>query len=442
VKESIDGLMGAIYHRLGFLSFDVDQVGLGMVKGRASPRDVYKRYVYNMALESLTRLCAKPPEEARFKGAGRYRTPCGKGVRIKTEAVDALEEAARKRNPRVVLWPPPGARDIPPVFYEESPDPLPDRSFSGYPLSVQFNPALVRQVRLKRFRVFEHRGALKRGKVDPSALHPLASTRMLAAGRDPNNTLTPLEFALFPLERLEWNTTYQGEAEFLVDGRPETLRWHFTTRDPGAPVIRLARREEEVPLRSGKAYTLYLPPKHNRPDLTPFRSRHGKGLQADIMPLDKSTLRIMLRGEVCDTVDLTTPSHRLSLKLAHMDQLAGTHPPETLYKGCGEFGADFRIAGKNEQLDVRSGSTYRVYMIPRRKGQRPDGVRWSFPKGVKVKFDYLPGDLLAVRVDGEACQTVRFTLNDGRAFSARVASGAEGGKKEDSLKHLANCATR
>lgn len=452
IAESIDGLMGAIYHRLGFLSFDVDQVGVGMVRRKAS-----QRYVYNMALKSLTAFCTDPPRDARFKPPGRYVILCANKMRIRPEAVDALEAEARRRNPRVVLWPPQGSADIPPVFYEESPDPLPDRSFSGYPLSIQFNPAMVGKVALKNFRVFEHQGPLQRGRINPAFLRPITSIRLLSTKTDPNQKLTPLEFALFPMERLEWHTIYVGEAEVVVDGRREIHRWHFTTRDPGAPVIRLNRSQERVsvsepiPIRSGKTYVIYLPPRRNRPDLAPFRYRHGKGLSAEVTPVDKSTLRLTIKGQVCDTLALMSlgleQGDGVTLKLAHKDRFQGRRvrqerdPPEVLYEGCGKYGADYSIAGKGEHFAVRSGVTYKVHLSSPR-GKSIGGIRWSFPQGVKVGLEYLPGDLLAVTIRGKLCQSVRFTLTDGRSFSAQVAKRDHVQVNAGSGKALAGCRTR
>ena len=99
--ESIDYLLAGIYHRCNFLSFKIQEIGLARIDNI---------FVYELAL---------PTDQTPFI----------------------------LNNPSVIKWPEEGTV-IPPGFYFEEPDPLPDIGVSGYPISIHFNPFRVKEVKL------------------------------------------------------------------------------------------------------------------------------------------------------------------------------------------------------------------------------------------------------------------------------------------------------
>ncbi len=56
--EAIDGLMSAIYHRLTFLDFDADQLGVAVGE---------KSRVFVLGRSDLAKVCAEPPAQARYQ---------------------------------------------------------------------------------------------------------------------------------------------------------------------------------------------------------------------------------------------------------------------------------------------------------------------------------------------------------------------------------------
>ena len=58
IKDSVESLMTAIYHRFGFLDFDIDEIG-------AADKD--QRYVYNMGRRDFSLTCLMQPEQAKLK---------------------------------------------------------------------------------------------------------------------------------------------------------------------------------------------------------------------------------------------------------------------------------------------------------------------------------------------------------------------------------------
>lgn len=204
--------------------------------------------------EWLEGYCSALPKEARYTDSMRYRLPCAADHEIKVEFLDAQQHKRMREQPRLVVWPVDGARDIPPAFFDEEPDPLPDIDVSAYPVSIQVNPAHVKQVELRRFTL---------QRLSGEVLEDIGPMRLLDHRSDPNNILDTHEFALFPLRRLDWGTRYQASAELVLDGITERLRWTFTTRgDSWRPLIANADRQEFT-IAAGTDYLLYLPPDAN-----------------------------------------------------------------------------------------------------------------------------------------------------------------------------------
>ena len=419
--EAIDGLMSAIYHRLGFLDFDIDEVGAGIHNARLNEG----RYVYNMGNSeaALTEFCKSPSPAALFQPPGKFFVLCSQKIRVRPGFYATLKNSLMRKNPRVVIWPPAGAVDVMPAFFEEQPDPLPDYQVSGYPLSIQFNPALVKKVKLISFRLFRHEGPQRDSRIDPAKSKEVGDTRILHQQSDPNREFSRLQFALFPLQRMEWNQHYQAMARFVVDGKPEKINWIFKTRDLKLPMYRIQGGGEVLPFKPGLEYAIYLPPTRRDPFLTPFTTRFERGITPSVVVIDKNTLRIKLAGKVCQSIEFQLPGRRsFKLRLAVADTTEEPRPPEVVYAPCGEHAADYRIAANGEILPVKPGIDYKIYVRPTARHPSIAELRWSAPANVKPKVTLENGNTLRVRVTGKICQTVRFELSGGRRFQLRLAT--------------------
>ena len=428
VRDSIDGLMTAIYHRLGFLAFDIDEVGLGFTRGRKEGG----RFVYNMGNSLIGALCASPPREALFKPPGSYMEVCAKKTRFALEYMEELMATVPKRNPRVVLWPPHRSEGATPVFYEESPDPLPDYHVSGNPLSIQFNPALVKQARLRSFRLFRQGGREKQGlagggRVASRNLVEVKRTRLFTAKSDPHKKITPLEFVLFPLERMEWDQVYAAVARLEVDGKSEEIAWHFRTEAPGAPMYRIAGKGEVLPVQKGRPYAIYIKPTRSRPTLVPYQYSYAGKTAPKVTIRDRNTLLLTYVAPPCSEAVFSIPGGgKFTVRLAREDNVSRVHTPEVLYAGCGEYGADFKIAGRGETLDILSGKSYRVHIQPRGKKSSIGQIRYQYPQGVKVEAKGEAGNILRVKVRGKPCQEISMRLSGGRSFKLRLTAPGSG----------------
>lgn len=279
-KYSIDSLMSAIYHRFGFLTFNYNEVGVGISK---TAQD--NAYVYNMGNADLNALC----QGVAFSGSGRYyENVCQPNVKIDATRFESATTLTQGKNPVIVQWPANNDTDVPPVFYEESPDPLPDYSVSGYPVSVQFNPLSFTTVTVNSFQLFN---AADNTEVSPA--------RLLNSQTDPNKKFSPLEFALFPLQRLAWNTTYRAEVNYTSNQGSDTLVWQFKTRDVGAPLYTIEAKGEVIPVpNDSSSVVVYVPPTSSYADMGGYHFRYPSGMTLQTEPIDSNTVKIAASGTV------------------------------------------------------------------------------------------------------------------------------------------------
>ena len=273
-KASINGLFSAIYHRFSFLSPSIDEVGLGYAVDR---RDKLNgAFVYLMGNSRLARLC----RIKSFLDSGRYYyNLCKhKAHRIGMKRFDRAQRSIKCRAPAIIVYPYDRQSDVPPVFYDESPDPLPDSEVSGYPISVEFNDCYFRKVSVVSFKLFEGDN------------HEVRNVRLIRRKNDPNKRFTAFQFALFPMRRLKFATHYRAEISYKAQGKTNTLAWNFSTAKPPFKLCRIADTERTLRLKSAKSYTLYFPPRNAHDLLRHVRYPLGVGITF----FDRNTLILSL----------------------------------------------------------------------------------------------------------------------------------------------------
>lgn len=293
VKNSIDGLMGAIYHRFGFLTLTHDEIGIGISKIAHS-----NAYVYNLGNSQLNQLCQRAPKR---QSNSVIINMCQPEVKLDAQVFKAATATIQGNNPLVVMWPPNQANDVPPAFYEETPDPLPDYVVSGYPISVQFNPLSFTDVSLNSFRLFK--------MADDSEVFP---KRILNHQTDPNQKFTPLEFALFPLRRLEWNTEYRAEVEYSDrQGASHRLTWQFKTRDLGVPIYTTEAEGDFIQIPNGiNQFAVYVPPTPVYPHIGESQFSYPSNTKLETETVDANTMRIAFSGQTGQQAHFTISGGR------------------------------------------------------------------------------------------------------------------------------------
>jgi uncharacterized protein YkwD len=275
-KKSIEGLFSAIYHRFGFLDFQVDEVGVGV--SQSSQDSSKTAYVYNMGVYEINDLCSG--ESYQGRGDYTYHICANEAFRIEKQAFDKAYHACYIRNQKVVTYPYADQEEVPPAFFDEEPDPLPEYRVSGFPISIQFNPAYFQYVKLKSFELF-----LGEKKVEETLLYDHIS--------DINSYFKRNEFALFPLKRLAWGSEYHVKVVYEVSGKVYHKRWSFKTQKLSSNPIMIDKKKSEVKISTLHPTVLYFPPQH-KCDILDDIEYDSK---LDISFIDKNTIKIETRAK-------------------------------------------------------------------------------------------------------------------------------------------------
>jgi len=274
--QSIDTLFAAIYHRFVFLNFDKDEIGIGNAFTKKKRR-ITSSFVYNIGSTEIAKLCKK--YYSKQNGFFYMQNLCkDSSIVVPEYLLQEKQNEIRLKNSQVVLYPYSDAKDIPPVFYTENPHPLPGSKVSGYPVSVQFNPASYTNVKLKKFRLFDAEGK------------EIRKYKVLTHKNDKNRRFTKFQFAFMPLERLEFGTTYRVEFEALADGKRVQKRWSFSTIKPREPLFKVVGKKNSVPVKAGKTVILYFQPISKKDILKGLK----KSRDLKLVYLDKNTLSVTL----------------------------------------------------------------------------------------------------------------------------------------------------
>ena len=301
---SLDGLMGAIYHRFGFLAFDIDEIGYA--------RD-NKAYVYNMGNSKLVTLCSGES----FEGSGRYyKDVClDADFKIQYDSYRDAIESIEQKNPPYVFYPYKEQQEVTPAFFEESPDPLPEYGVSGFPISIEFNSHdyNMSKFTLKEFTL----------KDDLNNTLPLISysdgTTVLTKENDIHHELSEYQFVLFSQERLDYNRTYNVDFSYIYEGVTKHIAWQFTTKSL-ENLITLERSDDTLNVELNKEYHLYFKPQNSYDTIATYSTQchylSGGSVNVARSLYDGNTVTLEIQGSKIEYCDLfLNKEKRLKLQL-------------------------------------------------------------------------------------------------------------------------------
>jgi uncharacterized protein YkwD len=254
-KESIDGLFAAIYHRLAFLDFRADAIGIGI------SQNPYKKsqtaFVYDMSSNGL---------EALYKNKAN----------INAKNINAVLDHNKQLNKNVVIYPFSGQKEVPPAFFDELPDPLPQHRVSGFPISISFNSTYHKEAKLLKFELYNSDGT------------QINNTLTFDQQTDPNKRLEKLDFVLFPLTRLAWNSTYHVKFSAIIDKKIITKEWSFSTQQFNIPLHIVNNKQGLYTMEQMHSHVFYFPPT-SKVDLLHDISYPSN---IDIEFIDKNTIKL------------------------------------------------------------------------------------------------------------------------------------------------------
>ena len=202
-----------------------------------------------------------------------------------------------------MLWPASNSIDIPPAFFEESPDPLPGYGVSGYPVSVQFNPSVfVGEIPvISRFEL-----------IDEETGQVLEIIKRIDKASDQYKKFSAYEHAIFPVKRLQWAKQYRAEVDYSVGDDTRTISWVFNTRELNVPTYELSVENDVIKEESGNSFAVYLPPQHNHDAVMAYSTKCSGLTSLNIQTVDGNTL--LINGVGSGDIELTF--HGVLLKIA------------------------------------------------------------------------------------------------------------------------------
>jgi hypothetical protein len=212
--------------------------------------------------------------------------------------------------PDLILWPPKDSSDIPPVFYDESPDPLPDYNVSGYPVSVTFN--VFKTPSLPSVTKF----ILKKDEQE------LKLITLMTRTNDPNKKFNDYQFAIFPEQRLEWGKKYNVELEYKIDENINRLNWCFSTRSLKKYGIEryyeIQENEVSLNIEANTSYAFYFPPKDRNDTINHYQVSYS-GQTPDIDFIDSNTLKLQTAATLGNILELYINDKVIRLTIANND---------------------------------------------------------------------------------------------------------------------------
>jgi hypothetical protein len=226
-----------------------------------------------------------------------YSNLCHSDFKVSKKFSKELNARQYKKNPDYVVWPPLNANEVRPVFFDETPDPLPDLDVSGYPLSLQFNPGKVKSAKVSTFKLEKKS---KNGKWTR-----IKAVREINHSNDPQKVFSKLQFAWFPLQRLDWNTTYRASVFAKIDESKNNIKWLFTTKSINTPLITVKSHQKKVLVPKDKWFTLYLVPSKDvsRPmQQINLAWRGFSKVKSNI--IDLNTIKLIIENTHCQPVTL------------------------------------------------------------------------------------------------------------------------------------------
>ncbi len=289
--QSVDGLFSAIYHRFAFLSPAINEVGVGVMQ-RESDSDK-SAFVYVMGNSDMNALCSGKS----FNGTGRYWKSCKDlSHRVRDKAYMKALNYNKQNNPDMILFPYDGQKEVPPAFYAEIPDPLPDHDVSGFPVSVAFNDYYFKHVTLISFDLFDQKDNV-------------VNTYLMDSNNDPNHRFSEKQFAIFPLKRLEYNSRYRVLLTYGYNDKIKKITWYFNTKYIKEKFYIMEKSFDKLTVETKKSYVIYFRPLDAHDVLTDMQFP----ADVDVQFLDNNTIKLTIMSDKHDDFELSSGTRHLRI---------------------------------------------------------------------------------------------------------------------------------
>ena len=292
-RRSVDGLFSAIYHRFGFLSPSISELGVGIAQDQSDSDK--SAFVYLMGNSDLNALCSG----RSFSGVGKYWKGCkDRSHRIKDKDFTEALNSSKGNNPDIILYPYDGQKEVPPAFYAEIPDPLPEHDVSGFPISVEFNDYFFKEVALISFNINDEAG-------------DRVEVLLMDSDNDPHQRFTANQFTVFPLKRLEYNHRYRAELQYETKGNNSTITWYFSTKEIKEKLYTVTEKSDEITIEANKSAVIYFQPI----DAHDLIKDMLFPMDVDVQFLDNNTIKLTVMSDDLDDFEIISETRKLKIKV-------------------------------------------------------------------------------------------------------------------------------
>ena len=268
IIDSIDYLFSAIYHRLGFLDFNINEIGIGE---KFDENYIYgKVYVFDMG--------------------NSYSD----------------ENILLNQNPTYVIWPFSNATNVLPSFENEIPNPLPNCKIGGYPVSVQFNPNKINpNFSFLDFKLYDSHSNI-------------IDTVLLTKETDPNGELNDFEYVLMPLNRLKWGEKYTAKFLYLEGGQNKEIQWSFYTKKLEYPYFNINNSDTTIYVKPNQYYILYFQPQSCNDVIESINYYYDNSLPI-LDYVDYNTLLLYAQNNNTSIIIQTSNNRKVNVQIGNYD---------------------------------------------------------------------------------------------------------------------------
>jgi len=218
--------MTAIYHRFSILTFEKDEIGIGL---SVENYGGLSNYVHNLGNSHIVELCEEEDDIVKKEHYGvcgisylevqdipwkEYRKNREENKKKGLEVINEI----KAENPKYVLWPSDDSINNTLEYSgHESPAPIIDYDRTGNPISIQFNTYYFpKNIKMTEFKLYKEGEEVKK-------------VRILTKNTDINSMFSQYEYALFPLDVLAKDSLYKVEFSYIYEEVEESISWSFKT---------------------------------------------------------------------------------------------------------------------------------------------------------------------------------------------------------------------
>ena len=175
---------------------------------------------------------------------------------------------------------------------------------------MQFNPGKVKAAKISAFKLE------KKNKNGRWTL--IKAVRELNHKSDPHKSFSQLQFAWFPLQRLDWGSSYRASVSVDIEGKKNrakrNISWQFRTKVIDTPLITVKSSQQKVAVPKDQWFTLYLLPSKtvSRPMKNIKLGWRGKA-KVTSKVIDMNTVKLKLQNIKCEPVTLKMAQGRTLL---------------------------------------------------------------------------------------------------------------------------------